>query len=224
MTWDVNVRGALITGTTSGIGRALLELYVRKGATVIAVNRRPVPELEARYPSVRFECVDVRSREGVASLVGGLAASERLPELFILNAGVNHVDNDDALRLPAYRDVIETNLFGVLNFVAPLTQLSASRIPASRGRHQFHGELRREPIRPRLSHEQARLEGVLRDLVQDVRGDRPRVPTGHAGSSPHPDVHDGRQVPSLGRPDQGSLFRIARRYGAGRRAVCADHA
>jgi NAD(P)-dependent dehydrogenase (short-subunit alcohol dehydrogenase family) len=128
MTSDPNVKGVLITGTTSGIGQALLELYVRQGVPVIAVNRRPVPELESRYPSVRFECVDVRSREGVASLMGGLAASEQLPELFILNAGINHVDNDDALRLSAYRDVIETNLFGVLNFVAPLTQFTASSI------------------------------------------------------------------------------------------------
>jgi NAD(P)-dependent dehydrogenase (short-subunit alcohol dehydrogenase family) len=119
----VNARSVLITGTTSGIGRALLEHYVKNGATVIAVNRRRVAELESRYPSVRFECVDVRCVEDVDMLVRGLAAAGQLPEILILNAGINRVDNDESFELPAYREVIDTNLYGVLNFVEPLTQL-----------------------------------------------------------------------------------------------------
>ena len=39
--------------------------YARSGAKVVSVNRRRVPELESDYPSVRFECVDVRSAEEV---------------------------------------------------------------------------------------------------------------------------------------------------------------
>ncbi len=121
----VNGERVLITGTTSGVGRALLEHYAKTGATVISVNRRRVPELEAQFPSVRFECVDVRTAEDVDRLVRELAASGQLPSLFILNAGINRVDNDDAFQLGAFREVAETNLYGVLNFVAPLTQISA---------------------------------------------------------------------------------------------------
>jgi gluconate 5-dehydrogenase len=119
-------RSVLITGTTSGVGRALLEHYARKGARVIAVNRRRDPELEARYPAVRFECVDVRSAEAVAELVRGLGEP---PEVFILNAGINRVDNDEAFDLATFRTVIDTNLYGVLNFVQPLTALPASEGP-----------------------------------------------------------------------------------------------
>ena len=122
---DVNVSSVLITGTTSGIGRALLEHYARSGTKVISVNRRRVAELESQYPSVRFECVDVRSAEDVDRLVRGLAASSQLPEILILNAGINRADNDESFRLSPYREVIDTNLYGVLNFVAPLTQLPA---------------------------------------------------------------------------------------------------
>jgi NAD(P)-dependent dehydrogenase (short-subunit alcohol dehydrogenase family) len=120
---DVNVKSVLITGTTSGVGRALLEHYVQMGVTVISVNRRRAAEVEARYPSVRFECVDVRSAEHVDQLVRGLAASGDLPEVIVLNAGINRVDNDEWFQLSAYRDVIDTNLYGALNFVQPLTQL-----------------------------------------------------------------------------------------------------
>jgi NAD(P)-dependent dehydrogenase (short-subunit alcohol dehydrogenase family) len=125
---DVSVKSVLITGTTSGVGRALLEHYAKNGVKVVSVNRRRVAELEALYPSVRFECVDVRSAAEVDQLVRGLAASGQLPEVFILNAGINRVDNDESFQLSPYREVIDTNLYGVLNFVAPLTQLPASPV------------------------------------------------------------------------------------------------
>ena len=124
----MHVRSVLITGTTSGLGRGLLEHYAARGAKVISVNRRRVAELEARHPGVRFECVDVRSAPDVEALVRGLAASGELPDLFILNAGINRIDNDETFDLALYREVIETNLFGVLNFVGPLTRVPAAGV------------------------------------------------------------------------------------------------
>jgi NAD(P)-dependent dehydrogenase (short-subunit alcohol dehydrogenase family) len=119
----MNVRSVLITGTTSGVGRALLEHYVKSGVKVISVNRRRVADVESHYPSVRFECVDVRCAEDVDKLVRSLAEAGELPEIFVLNAGINRIDNDDCFQLASYREVIDTNLYGVLNFVQPLTQL-----------------------------------------------------------------------------------------------------
>ena len=127
----MDVKRVLITGTTSGVGRGLLERYVRDQVEVISVNRRRAPELEASHPSVRFECVDVRSSEGVERLVGELAASGALPDVFILNAGINRLDNDERFEPSPYREVMETNLFGVLNFIGPLTSLP----PAGVERH-----------------------------------------------------------------------------------------
>lgn len=122
----MEVKRVLITGTSSGLGRRLLERYVQDNVEVISVNRRRVADLEASYPSVRFECVDVRSTGGVETLVRDLAASGELPEIFILNAGINRLDNDERFDLSLYREVMETNLFGVLNFIGPLTKLPAS--------------------------------------------------------------------------------------------------
>lgn len=117
----------LITGTTSGLGRGLLDAYVKRGAQVISVNRRRTAELESRYPRVRFECVDVRSSSAVASLLIDLAESGSLPDVLFLNAGINRVDNDASFDRATYEEVLATNLFGVLNFVAPLTELAPSR-------------------------------------------------------------------------------------------------
>lgn len=114
----------LITGTTSGVGRALLEHYVSLGVEVVSVNRRSVAELEEAHPSVRFECVDVRDANAVSLLVKELAVNRMLPDLFILNAGINAVDNDASFDLDEYKSVMETNLYGVLHFVGPLTEVS----------------------------------------------------------------------------------------------------
>jgi NAD(P)-dependent dehydrogenase (short-subunit alcohol dehydrogenase family) len=119
----------LITGTTSGVGRALLDHYSSSGTAVVSVNRRRVPELESGRSSVRFECVDVRSAEDVRALLGRLADAGALPDVFILNAGINRVDNDESFQLDDYRAVVDTNLYGVLNFVPPLTALPRSERP-----------------------------------------------------------------------------------------------
>lgn len=121
----------LITGTTSGVGRALLDHFTSRGADIICVNRRRLPELEAAYPNTRFECVDVRSSQQVHALITSLSEGNELPDVFILNAGINRMDNDAFFDLDAFREVAETNLYGVLNFVAPL--LSVPR--ASSARH-----------------------------------------------------------------------------------------
>ena len=124
----VKVKSVLITGTTSGVGRGLLQHYVERGVKVISVNRRRLAELEAQFPSVRFECLDVRSAESVEKLVRELASSGDLPDVFILNAGINRLDNDDAFDLPLYREVIDTNLYGPLNFISPLTRLPVAGV------------------------------------------------------------------------------------------------
>jgi NAD(P)-dependent dehydrogenase (short-subunit alcohol dehydrogenase family) len=125
----VTASSVLITGTTSGIGRALLEHHARSGTKVVSVNRRRVPELESAHPSVRFEHVDVRASEAVAGLVKSLEDSRELPSVFILNAGINRIDNDESFELESYKAVIETNLYGVLNFVEPLVRLPATGVP-----------------------------------------------------------------------------------------------
>jgi len=125
----MKTESVLITGTTSGVGRALLERYVRAGARVVAVNRRRIPELETRFPAVRFECVDVRDSDAVRSLINALCLTGQLPDCFFLNAGINEVDNDESFDLDAYRAVMETNLYGVLHFVSPLTRIPVRKKP-----------------------------------------------------------------------------------------------
>ena len=113
----------LITGTTSGIGQGLVQHYSALGVSVTAVNRRKDAELEARYPAVRFEHIDVQDTQAVKNLIVGLARADNMPDVLILNAGINRVDNDIEFDLAQFNEILAINLLGVMNFVAPITAL-----------------------------------------------------------------------------------------------------
>ena len=209
---EVHPNSVLITGTTSGVGRVLLEHYAKPGVKVIAVNRRRVAELESRYPSVRFECVDVRCAQDVADLVRGLAASGQLPEVFILNAGINRVDNDESFDLSLFREVIDTNLYGVLNFVGPLTQISVGRMERHVVAISSMASYAGNPYGLGYTMSKKALTACFEvwskmyagtDLVFQHR-------------------HDGGQVPGVDGLDQEPLLRIGRRHRAVSLAVCPD--
>jgi NAD(P)-dependent dehydrogenase (short-subunit alcohol dehydrogenase family) len=114
----------LITGTTSGLGLALLSIYVRAGSEVIAVNRRGDDSLKAQFPAVRFEVLDITSREGVSDLLNELHQQDKVPDIFILNAGINKMDFENDLNLEVFNEVMQTNLYGVLTFVESIQKLS----------------------------------------------------------------------------------------------------
>ncbi len=128
---DEQIKRVLITGATSGVGRAVLHHYFREGAEVIAVNRRRLPELESEYPGVRFEHLDVRDPVGVSAFMNELFQANRIPDLFVLNAGINLIDNDQQFVMAQYKSVVETNLYGVLHFVEAISSLP-------RRDHQIH--------------------------------------------------------------------------------------
>ena len=107
----------LITGTTSGIGRGLMEHYRREGWDVVVFNRRKDHDLEARFPEIQFLHIDVRDREGIQSYFKEANRANQLPDLYYLNAGINKIDNLSEFSLETFQEVMEINLTGVLNFV-----------------------------------------------------------------------------------------------------------
>lgn len=113
----------LITGTTSGIGRALLAYYHRHGAKIIAVNRRECPELWSEFPGIELVTLDITDKNAVHRFLGTLRSEDRVPQLFVLNAGINRADNYEGLDFDTFREVMSTNLYGVLSFAGALHDL-----------------------------------------------------------------------------------------------------
>lgn len=122
-------RIALVTGATSGIGKACAVKFATAGYDVIITGRRKErleslkAELEASGAEVLALCYDVRDRDACRNAVEGLPERWREIDVLINNAGL-------ALGLEAeyegdfadWDGMIDTNIKGLLNmtrFVVP---------------------------------------------------------------------------------------------------------
>jgi len=98
---------ALITGTSSGLGRALAEVLMRRGWAVCGCSRRGCD-----LPAVRDRCCDLTDEAGVpAALSGLLGGLERL-DLAVLNAGVlGQIGHLSEAPLAEVKRVMDVNLW-----------------------------------------------------------------------------------------------------------------
>ena len=112
-------RSALVTGASSGIGRALALELARRGTWVSLAARRTerleqlAREVEAAGGRARVEALDVRDTEAVGRAVR--AADEAAPgglDLVVANAGVGSVVPPDQLDWEAVADVLAVNVVG----------------------------------------------------------------------------------------------------------------
>jgi NAD(P)-dependent dehydrogenase (short-subunit alcohol dehydrogenase family) len=122
----------VITGVTRGLGRAMVDEFVRLGHTVIgcARTKNQIDKLARTYPRHDFQTVDVASHEQVQAWAEHLLTKHGPPDFLINNAAV--VNRKAFLWEVEFRDFseeIDINIKGVVNVVR-------SFVPAMiRGRH-----------------------------------------------------------------------------------------
>jgi NADP-dependent 3-hydroxy acid dehydrogenase YdfG len=114
----------LITGTTSGLGKAFLAHYSSlPGIETISVNRREDPVLVKTFPDTHFDKRDITRFPDVVELLNDLKSRDRLPDLFVLNAGINRRDNVKGYDFKSFDEVMRINLNGVMTFVGAISEL-----------------------------------------------------------------------------------------------------
>ncbi|OAN66588.1 SDR family oxidoreductase [Sphingomonas sp. TDK1] len=108
----------LVTGSTKGLGRAIVEHALAQGDKVLATGRDPkaLELLEARYPrTLRTFRLDVTdAAQAAAAVDAAIAAFGRL-DVLVNNAGYARIAPFEQTDPASFRDQIETNLFGVVN-------------------------------------------------------------------------------------------------------------
>lgn len=115
---------ALVTGASSGIGRALVKGLLREGFEVIGISKSS-EKLEQAKEEIRdgrfftYSC-DVASLESTRHVSSQLKLDKKIPTFFFLNAGIaglKAMEPTDSLDLDAHKKIFAVNYYGVLNFV-----------------------------------------------------------------------------------------------------------
>jgi NAD(P)-dependent dehydrogenase (short-subunit alcohol dehydrogenase family) len=107
----------LVTGANRGIGLELCHALKEHGQTVVAVCRKPTPELEQL--GVRIESgVDVTANESLAKLAGRLRDVKL--DCVIANAGILRSDSLESLDWDSVQAQLEVNALGPLRTVKAL--------------------------------------------------------------------------------------------------------
>lgn len=132
----MDVRTALITGASSGIGAALAEALARTGVTLHLSGRD-----SARLGAVAETCrqrgavahmvaLDVRDADAMAAWIRGAG---RL-DLVVANAGVSGRSHEGGAEDAAKtRAIFDINLVGMLNSVLPALEVMAAQMPGPDG-------------------------------------------------------------------------------------------
>ncbi len=104
-------RTILITGTSSGYGKATAEFFLSRGWNVIATMRRPDPDrLVGNTDRLRVLPLDVTDEQSIAALIDAAGPVDVL----VNNAGIGMVGAFEATPISAIRTIFETNSFGVM--------------------------------------------------------------------------------------------------------------
>ena len=119
----------LITGCSSGIGRASADLLVKAGHTVYATARRTESLAELEAAGARVLALDVTSEDSMAAAVEHIEAEHGRVGTLVNNAGYGEYGTIEEADLDRVRKMFETNVFGL----ARLTQLV---LPGMRRAHR----------------------------------------------------------------------------------------
>jgi NADP-dependent 3-hydroxy acid dehydrogenase YdfG len=121
-------KAVLLTGCSSGIGRASALRLARSGWTVYATARRPETLAELADAGCRTLALDVTDEESMRAAVATVEQAEGAVGVLVNNAGYSQSGAIETVPIDAVRRQFETNVLGLVR----LTQLVLPRMRAQR--------------------------------------------------------------------------------------------
>ncbi len=110
----------LITGTSKGIGRYLVEYYVERGLGVIGCSRSPV---DYEYDNYIHYCLDVADEEKVKQMFSQIRKTYKRLDVVINNAGIASMNHILLTPLKTVRNIFNTNVIAAFLFCREAAKL-----------------------------------------------------------------------------------------------------
>ena len=107
-------KAVLITGCSTGIGRATAEHLAGKGWTVYATARRPESIADLEGKGCRTLALDVTDEASMRAAVDAVEAAEGSVGVLVNNAGYSQSGAVESVNLADVRAQFETNVFGLI--------------------------------------------------------------------------------------------------------------
>jgi NAD(P)-dependent dehydrogenase (short-subunit alcohol dehydrogenase family) len=114
---DTPSRAVLITGCSTGIGKATAEHLVARGWTVYATARRPETLGDLERAGCRTMALDVTDEESMRTAVETVEREEGAVGVLINNAGYSQSGPVEQVPIEDVRRQFETNVFGVVRLI-----------------------------------------------------------------------------------------------------------
>ncbi|HTA33993.1 MAG TPA: SDR family NAD(P)-dependent oxidoreductase [Solirubrobacteraceae bacterium] len=197
-------KAVLVTGCSSGIGRASALRLSRAGWTVYATARRPESLTELAQAGCQTLALDVTDEDSMRAAVATVEQEHGAVGVLVNNAGYSQGGAIETVPMEAVRRQFETNVFGLVR----LTQLVLAKMRAQRwGKIVNVGSMGGRLTFPGAGHYHATkhaLEAISDALRFEVRGFgidvillEPGLITtefGHAATASMPDVGDAQDA------------------------------
>jgi NAD(P)-dependent dehydrogenase (short-subunit alcohol dehydrogenase family) len=110
-------KAVIVTGCSSGIGRATAERLANAGYTVYATARRPESIADLEQAGCRTLALDVNSEESMQAAVATVEAAEGAVGGLVNNAGIQEIGAIETLPMDRVRGLFETNVFGPVRLI-----------------------------------------------------------------------------------------------------------
>ncbi len=110
-----------ITGVTSGIGKSLAKILIKKGNIVYGIGRKRevLEEMKNNFPGGKFlfSICDVEDPKDILNSKKEMEKSNFFPDVIILGAAVYKDDIKPFFNNEMFKKTISTNVFGSTNFI-----------------------------------------------------------------------------------------------------------